>query len=34
LFTPGTPMATDVGVEAIKGRTDFDKIKRELAAAG
>ena len=34
LFTPGTPMATDVGVEAIKGRTDFDKIKQELAAAG
>jgi len=34
LFTPGTPMATDVGVDAIKGRTDFDKIKQELAAAG
>ena len=34
LFTPGTPMATDAGVEAIKGRTDFDKIKQELAAAG
>ena len=34
LFTPGTPMATDVGVEAMKGRTDFDKIKLELATAG
>jgi len=34
LFTPGMPMATDVGVEVIKGRTDFDKIKQELAAAG
>ena len=34
LFTPGTPMATDAGVEVMKGRTDFDKIKQELAAAG
>jgi len=34
LFTPGMPMATDVGVEAIKGRTDFDRIRQELAAAG
>jgi peptide/nickel transport system substrate-binding protein len=34
LFTPGMPMATDVGVEAMRGRTDFDAIKRELAEAG
>jgi peptide/nickel transport system substrate-binding protein len=34
LFTPGMPMATDAGVEAIKGRTDFDNIRQELAAAG
>jgi peptide/nickel transport system substrate-binding protein len=34
LFTPGTPMATDAGVAAIKGRTDFDNIRQELAAAG
>ena len=34
LFTQGTPMATDAGVEVMKGRTDFDKIKQELAAAG
>lgn len=34
LFTPGTPMATDVGVEAMKGRTDFERVKQELAAAG
>jgi peptide/nickel transport system substrate-binding protein len=34
LFTPGTPMATDAGVEAMKGRTDFDTIRQELAIAG
>jgi len=34
LFTQGTPMATDAGIEVMKGRTDFDKIKQELAAAG
>ena len=34
LFTPGMPMANDAGVEALKERTDFDKIKQELAAAG
>lgn len=34
LFTPGMPMATDAGVEAVAGRTDFDKVKQELIAAG
>jgi peptide/nickel transport system substrate-binding protein len=34
LFTPGTPMATDAGVEVMQGRTDFDKIRQELATAG
>ncbi|MCC6718944.1 MAG: ABC transporter substrate-binding protein [Acetobacteraceae bacterium] len=34
LFTPGMPMATDAGVEAMAGRTDFDNVKRELVAAG
>ncbi len=34
LFTPGMPMATNVGVEAVAGRTDFDKVKQELTAAG
>jgi peptide/nickel transport system substrate-binding protein len=34
LFAPGTPMATDAGVDVLKGRTDFDQIRQELAAAG
>ena len=34
LFTPGMPMANDAGVEVLKERTDFDKIKQDLAAAG
>jgi len=34
LFVPGTPLASDVGVEITRGRKDYDKIKQELAAAG
>lgn len=34
LFTPGMPMANDAGVEALTRRTDFAKVKQELAAAG
>lgn len=34
LFTPGMPMASDAGVEALKNRTDFAKVKQELFAAG
>ena len=34
LFTPGTPMANQAGIEALTARTDFDVVKKELAAAG
>jgi peptide/nickel transport system substrate-binding protein len=33
-FTPGTPMATDKGLEALKGPRDIEAAKRALAAAG
>ena len=34
LFVPGTPMASDVGVEITRGPKDLNKIKENLAAAG
>jgi peptide/nickel transport system substrate-binding protein len=34
LFVPGTPMASDVGVEITRGPKDYAKIKQELQAAG
>ena len=34
LFVPGTPLASDVGVEITRGSKDYNKIKQELAAAG
>ena len=34
LFVPGTPMASDAGVEITRGPKDLDKIKKDLAAAG
>ena len=34
LFVPGTPMASDVGVDAMQGARDPDKPRRELADAG
>jgi peptide/nickel transport system substrate-binding protein len=34
LCTPGTPMANQKGTEALTARTDFDAVKKELAAAG
>ena len=34
LFVPGTPMASDVGVEITRGPKDLDKLKRDLATAG
>ena len=34
LFVPGTPMASDVGVEITRGPKDLNKIKQDLAAAG
>lgn len=33
-FTPGTPMASDIGLEVFKGPRDYDKVKRDLKAAG
>ena len=33
-FTPGSPMANDAGVSALNSPRDFDKVKRELEAAG
>jgi peptide/nickel transport system substrate-binding protein len=34
LFVPGTPMASKVGVEVTRGPKDYNKLKRDLAAAG
>jgi peptide/nickel transport system substrate-binding protein len=34
LFVPGTPLASDVGVEITRGTKDYTKIKQDLAAAG
>ncbi len=33
-FPPGTPMASDVGVDAVTSARDMDKVRRELAQAG
>ncbi len=34
VFTPGTPLATDAGIEAITAPRDLDRSRRELRAAG
>ena len=34
LFTPGTPLANDAGMEALNGKPDIQALKRELTAAG
>lgn len=34
VFLSGTPMATDVGMEALRGPRDMAKVRRDLAAAG
>jgi peptide/nickel transport system substrate-binding protein len=34
LFGAGTPFASDVGVEVLKGPRDYAKVKQALAAAG
>jgi peptide/nickel transport system substrate-binding protein len=34
LFVPGTPMASDVGVDITRGPKDLGKIKKQLADAG
>lgn len=33
-FCPDTPMASDAGLEVFKGPRDFDKVKRDMKAAG
>jgi peptide/nickel transport system substrate-binding protein len=34
LFVPGTPLASDVGLDITRGTTDYVKVKQDLAAAG
>ena len=34
LFVPGTPMASNAGVEITRGPKDYAKLKKDLAAAG
>jgi peptide/nickel transport system substrate-binding protein len=34
LFVPGTPLASDVGVEITRGPKDYAQIRKDLAAAG
>jgi peptide/nickel transport system substrate-binding protein len=34
IFCPGTPMASDVGLEVFTGPRDYDGAKKELEAAG
>ena len=34
VFTPGTPLANDVGLAELAGPPDYAKLKQELAAAG
>ncbi len=34
VFPPETPMASDAGLEVLKGPRDMEKVRRDLAAAG
>jgi peptide/nickel transport system substrate-binding protein len=34
VFSPGTPLASEVGIEVLTGKRDFDKVKQEILAAG
>ncbi len=34
IFLPSGPMANDAGLDLLKGRRDFDALRRELLAAG
>lgn len=34
VFPPGTPLASDAGMEVLNGPRDYEKVKRELKAAG
>src|SRR5439155_4775065 len=33
-FLPGSPMASDAGMQALDGPRDLDRVKREIAASG
>ena len=33
-FPPGSPLASDVGMQALEGPRDLNKVKKDLAAAG
>jgi len=33
-FPPSSPMASDAGMAALTGRRDYDKVRRDLRAAG
>jgi peptide/nickel transport system substrate-binding protein len=33
-FCPGTPMASDAGMQALTGPRDMEKVKRDVAASG
>jgi peptide/nickel transport system substrate-binding protein len=34
MFCPGTPMASDVGLDVLTGPRDLDRVRKEIAAAG
>ena len=34
LFGPSSPLANEAGIEALSGPRDYEKVKRDLAAAG
>ena len=34
LFAPGSPLANEAGVEVLSGPRDYEKVRRDLAAAG
>ena len=34
VFTPGTPLATDAGMGPLTAKVDYDRVKRDLTAAG
>ncbi len=34
LFCPGTPMATEVGLDVFAGKRDYDAVRKEIIAAG
>ncbi len=33
-FPPGSPLESNVGMSVLEGKRDFDKVKKDLAAAG